>query len=157
MQPCACGCGQLIGPQDNHPFYSTASCQQLWMASQAVPEGDRASWRSQQRFFYELWFTVPWKVAAAFSEPVDESLIIQVANSLLHDHTSTLRPFANDELEDALRLLVQRWNMARSGHPYRLEDLLPGWVTSRRGIARVPAVDRVRRSSAATLDTVSQG
>lgn len=126
---CGCGCAEQITPADPDPFFKRYPCQRLWLWSQALPEGERATRRAEMRFFHELWMCEPWSRIVEFHDAVDLHMLRQVANVVLQDIDANFRPFNWDETEDVMRMLVYRyWRLTDRPGFLRMPDLVPPWL-----------------------------
>lgn len=143
-EPCACGCGLVIKPSDDHPWFKTQGCQSLWQASLGQPEDQRRQWVAEQRFFTELIYSMPWgERGIAWQYEISRNYMIDVANVALADTGAALRPFhweANpdlreDMLEDALRILVHRYEKTRATEWFSGYQMVPEWAILERASA----------------------
>ncbi len=136
---CACGCGRVILPTDNHPWFKLRSCQQVWTATMNMPEAERAQWCWDQRFYFSTLHSVTWGTAMDWDYEYTDHMVISYANARMEEARYALEPFdANDlgNLADALRILTHWDYMTHHSDKWMGQDKLPEWVFTHRARRR---------------------
>jgi hypothetical protein len=153
---CECGCGQVIGPADNDPFFKSYTCQKLWQISLSQPEQAQSGWRAEQRYLTELWLCVPWAEVHEYYE-VEYSMIVSIANGILSDMDADMVRFTMDQVADALLVAVYRRDVLAEGRWVRAWEQVPLWAKVQQAKSPTQAAfwERREASRSATLETVS--
>lgn len=103
---CACGCGEVILPTDNHPWFKGAQCQALWEEMGRLPGAEQVRFSWDQRFYHELWVHTPWR-SAYWCGPLSEHSVVSAANGVLSSYNYVqLDPDHPEALADAMRIMI---------------------------------------------------